>query len=285
VIDRLGLDSHSFDLSAWQDLCDRIQHLEGRVRIALVGKYVGLRDAYLSVIEALKHASVFHGTDLEIEWVDAESLSSAEAEERFRRVDGILIPGGFGPRAIEGKVAAVRHARESGTPFLGICLGMQCAAVEFARNVVGLRGANSTEFDADTPFPVVDLLPDQKEIDDLGGTMRLGAEPVELIEGTRAYAAYGETTIYERHRHRYEVNNAMRSQLEAAGLRVSGVFASKNLVEVLELPGHPWFVASQFHPEFKSRPTRPQPLFRDFVGAAVAQRDRRTPAATGSAAA
>ena len=237
------------------------------------------------MIEALKHASVFHGTDLEIEWVDAESLSSAEAEERFRRVDGILIPGGFGPRAIEGKVAAVRHARESGTPFLGICLGMQCAAVEFARNVVGLPGANSTEFDPDTPFPVVDLLPEQKEIDDLGGTMRLGAEPVELIEGTRAYAAYGETTIYERHRHRYEVNNAMRSQLEAAGLRVSGVFASKNLVEVLELPGHPWFVASQFHPEFKSRPTRPQPLFRDFVGAAVAQRDRRTPAATGSAAA
>jgi CTP synthase len=284
VIDRLGLETSTFDLSAWQDLTDRIQHLEGRVRIALVGKYVGLRDAYLSVIEALKHASIYHGTDLEIEWVDAESLSPDEVEERFRRVDGILIPGGFGPRAIEGKVAAVQHARESGTPFLGICLGMQCAAVEFARNVVGLTGANSTEFDPETAFPVVALLPGQQEAEDMGGTMRLGAEPVELLEGSRAHAAYGETTIYERHRHRYEVNNAIRPQLEAAGLRVSGVFASKNLVEVLELPDHPWFVASQFHPEFKSRPTRPQPLFRDFVGAAVGHRERRANTASGSGA-
>jgi CTP synthase len=284
VIERLGLETSTFDLSAWENLTDRIQHLDGKVRIALVGKYVGLRDAYLSVIEALKHASIYHGTDLEIEWVDAESLSSDEAEERFRRVDGILIPGGFGPRAIEGKVAAVRHARESGTPFLGICLGMQCAAVEFARNFVGLRGANSTEFNPETDFPVVALLPGQQEVEEMGGTMRLGAEPVELVEGTRAPAASGETTIYERHRHRYEVNNAMRPQLEAAGLRVSGVFASKNLVEVLELPDHPWFVASQFHPEFKSRPTRPQPLFRDFVGAAVAQRERRANAPTGSGA-
>ena len=178
----------------------------------------------------------------------------------------------------------MRHARETGTPFLGICLGMQCAAVEFARNVVGLANANSTEFNPETPFPVVDLLPEQREVEDVGGTMRLGAQPVDLIEGTRAHASYGETTIYERHRHRYEVNNAMRPQLEAAGLVVSGVFSSKNLVEVLELPNHPWFVASQFHPEFKSRPTRPQPLFRDFIGAAVAERERRSAAAAGSGA-
>ena len=189
-----------------------------------------------------------------------------------RGVDGILIPGGFGPRAIEGKVAAVQYARESGTPFLGICLGMQCAVVEFARNVCDMHGANSTEFDPDTLYPVVALLPEQQDIEDMGGTMRLGAEPVELRAGTHAHEAYGETLVYERHRHRYEVNNHLRPRLEAAGLRVSGVFAAKDLVEVIELDDHPWFCASQFHPEFKSRPTRPHPLFRDFVGAAIGVR-------------
>jgi CTP synthase len=236
---------------------------------------VQLQDAYLSVSEALKHAAIHHGADLEIEWVDAESLSWDEAEQHLRRVDGILVPGGFGPRAIDGKVSAIRYARESQLPFLGICLGMQCAVVEFARHVLGWEGANSTEFDPETPHPVVDLLPEQRDVDDLGGTMRLGAEPVVVHEGTLAHAAYGEGLIYERHRHRWEVNNHLRPQLEAHGLRVSGVSASKNLVEIIELPEHPWFVASQFHPEFKSRPTRPQPLFRDFVGAALEGRRRR----------
>jgi CTP synthase len=275
VVERLGLDAGPLRLEAWEALCERIADLQGHVRIAIVGKYVQLQDAYLSVVEALKHGAIHHGAELEVEWVDAESLTPSEAAERLRRVDGILIPGGFGPRAIEGKVEAVRFARESGTPFLGICLGMQCAAVEFARNVCGMTGANSTEFDPETLYPVVALLPEQQDVEDMGGTMRLGAEPVELREGTRAHAAYGEALVYERHRHRFEVNNHLRSTLEAAGLRVSGVFAAKDLVEILELPDHPWFVASQFHPEFKSRPTRPQPLFRDFVGAALAHRRGR----------
>jgi len=276
VVERLGLDAGPPDLAEWEALCHRIENLQEQVRIAIVGKYVQLQDAYRSVVEALKHGAVHHGAHLEVEWVDAESLSQSEAEARLRRVDGILIPGGFGPRAIEGKVEAVRFARESGTPFLGICLGMQCAAVEFARNVCGMTGANSTEFDPDTQFPVVDLLPEQRDVEDMGGTMRLGAEPVEVIDGTRASHAYGEALIYERHRHRYEVNNHLRPELEAAGMRISGLFAAKNLVEILELPDHPWFVASQFHPEFKSRPTRPQPLFRDFVGAALSRRRARS---------
>src|SRR4051794_21035409 len=275
VLQRLGLPASPPDLRDWEALCDRILHLQDRVRIAIVGKYVQLQDAYLSVVEALKHAAIHHGADLEVEWVDAESLSWEEAEQQLRRVDGVLVPGGFGPRAIDGKVSAIRYAREAQLPFLGICLGMQCAVVEFARNVLGWHDANSTGFDPDTPHPVVDLLPEQRDVDDMGGTMRLGAEPVVVREGTLAQAAYGESLIYERHRHRWEVNNHLRPQLEAHGLRISGVYASKNLVEIVELPDHPWFVASQFHPEFKSRPTRPQPLFRDFVGAALQLRRAR----------
>jgi CTP synthase len=275
VLERFGLPVGPSDLDEWEALCRRIDELEGHVRIAIVGKYVQLQDAYLSVVEALKHGAIHHGTHLEIEWVDAETLAPDEAAEQLRGVDGILIPGGFGPRAIEGKVAAVRYARESGTPFLGICLGMQCAVVEFARNVCDMHGANSTEFDPDTLYPIVALLPEQQDIEDMGGTMRLGAEPVELRSGTHAHDAYGETLVYERHRHRYEVNNHLRPRLEAAGLRVSGVFAAKDLVEVIELDDHPWFCASQFHPEFKSRPTRPHPLFRDFVGAAIGVRAGR----------
>jgi CTP synthase len=275
VLERFGLPVGTSDLDEWEALCRRIDELEGHVRIAIVGKYVQLQDAYLSVVEALKHGAIHHGTHLEIDWVDAETLGPDEAAEQLRGVDGILIPGGFGPRAIEGKVAAVRYARESGTPFLGICLGMQCAVVEFARNVCDMHGANSTEFDPDTLYPVVALLPEQQDIEDMGGTMRLGAEPVELRSGTHAHDAYGETLVYERHRHRYEVNNHLRPRLEAAGLRVSGVFAAKDLVEVIELEDHPWFCASQFHPEFKSRPTRPHPLFRDFVGAAIGVRAGR----------
>jgi CTP synthase len=273
--DRLGLVTGPPDMREWEAMVERTRSAEGSVRIALVGKYVQLQDAYLSVVEALKHGAIHHGAELEVDWVDAESLSWAEAEQHLRRVDGILIPGGFGPRAIEGKVAAIRYAREARIPFLGICLGMQCAVVEFARHVVGMEHANSTEFDPHTPYPVVDLLPEQRDVDDKGGTMRLGAEPVVIVEGTLAHEAYGETLVYERHRHRWEVNNHLRGQLEAAGLRVSGVYASKNLVEIIELPDHPWFVASQYHPEFKSRPTRPQPLFRDFVGAALQLQEAR----------
>jgi CTP synthase len=269
VVDRLGLQAHEPDLAEWCDLADRVDALDGPVRIAIVGKYVQLQDAYLSVVEALRHGGVEHGAHVELDFVDAENLSRAEAFERLRRAHGVLIPGGFGIRGIEGKIAAARYAREEGVPFLGICLGMQVAVIEFARTVCGMTGANSTEFDPETPHAIVDLLPEQKDLRDKGGTMRLGAEPVELRPGTRARAAYGADLVYERHRHRYEVSNALRPQLEAAGLLISGVFAAKDLVEVIELPDHPYYVASQFHPEFKSRPTRPSPLFRDFVGAAV----------------
>ena len=272
VLERFHLDAPEPDLTEWTELADRVDGLTGEVRIALVGKYLQLHDAYLSVVEALRHAAIHHGAELKLTFVDAESVSRQEAIGSLADVDGVLIPGGFGGRGIEGKIAAVRYARERGVPFLGICLGMQVATVEFARNVVGLEGANSTEFDRETPYPVVDLLPEQKDVQDKGGTMRLGAEPVVVRPGTRAHAAYESDLVYERHRHRWEVSNALRPQLEEHGLVIGGVFAAKDLVEMIELPNHPFFVASQFHPEFKSRPTRPAPLFRDFIGAAVQRR-------------
>ena len=249
-----------------------------RCRIALVGKYVKLHDAYLSVHEALKHAGIHHGTHVSVRWVDAEGMSVEEARAELEEVDGVLIPGGFGSRGWEGKILACRVAREHGIPYLGICLGMHVAVSEFARHVVGFAGANSTEMDPETPYPVIDLLPEQKEIEDLGGTMRLGAQAVELAEGTRVRESYGEAIVHERHRHRYEVNNHFRERLVEAGLVVSGTFQEGRLVEIIELPDHPWFVASQFHPEFKSRPTRPAPLFREFVGAALgrAAREKRS---------
>ena len=240
------------------------------MRIALVGKYVQLEDAYLSVVEALRHSGYEHGCRVEIEWVDSESLDDGEVRSRLHDVDGILIPGGFGVRGIEGKIEASRIARERRIPFLGVCLGMQMAVCDFARHVVGMEGANSTEFDPETPYPVIDLLPEQKEVADMGGTMRLGADPIKLHADTRAREIYGEAVIYERHRHRYEVNNFLRKRIEAAGLVVSGTSPDERLVEVIEIPDHPFFVASQFHPEFKSRPERPAPLFREFVGAAFA---------------
>jgi len=268
VCKRLGLDCPAADLREWEDLVARIQSCSGRVRIALVGKYVQLHDAYLSVVEALKHSAIHHGVELEILWIDADA---PDLVERLSSADGVLVPGGFGSRGIEGKIAAARYARTEKVPYLGVCLGMQIAVVEFARNVCGMQGANSSEFDLETPFPVIDLLPEQRRVEDLGGTMRLGADPVSVVDGTRTSEAYGQAVIYERHRHRYEVNPALRPDLERAGLVAGGTSPDGRLVEVIELPDHPWFVASQFHPEFKSRPTRPAPLFREFVGA-VARR-------------
>jgi CTP synthase len=276
VCEKLGLDVGEPDLSDWDELLDRVLRRRDAVEIALVGKYVKLQDAYLSVHEALKHAGLHHGCGVRVRWVDAENMSFEETAELLADVDGVLVPGGFGSRGWEGKILACRVARERRIPYLGICLGMHVAVSEFARHVVGLDGANSTEMDPETPFPVIDLLPEQKGIEDLGGTMRLGAQAVEVAEGTRARDLYDEPTIHERHRHRYEVNNAYRERLVEAGLVVSGTFQEGRLVEIVELPGHPWFVASQFHPEFKSRPTRPAPLFRGFVGAARERADERT---------
>ena len=269
VCARLGLDCRSTELGEWQELTERSRELDEVVEIALVGKYVKLHDAYLSVHEALKHGGVHHGCRVHVRWVDAEHMSYEEAVRELEQVDGVLVPGGFGSRGWEGKILACRVAREREIPYLGICLGMHVAVSEFARHVCGMDGANSTEMDPETPYPVIDLLPEQKEIEDLGGTMRLGAQAVELTEGTRARETYFEAVIHERHRHRYEVNNELRPTLVDAGLVISGTFQEGRLVEIVELPDHPWFVASQFHPEFKSRPTRPAPLFREFVGAAL----------------
>jgi CTP synthase len=226
----------------------------------------------LSVSEALRHAGALQGCRVQIEWIDSERLEDpgSEAAGQLAAADGILIPGGFGGRGIEGKIAAARTARERRIPYLGICLGMQVAVAEFARHVAGMEGANSTEFDLETPFPVIDLLPEQKEVADLGGTMRLGADPIKLHDGTRAREIYGEAVVYERHRHRYEVNNLLRKRLQGAGLTVSGTSPDERLVETIELGDHPFFVASQFHPEFKSRPERPAPLFRELIAAALA---------------
>jgi CTP synthase len=269
VLDKLNLEAPEADLGEWDELTRRIDEQHELVEIALVGKYVKLQDAYLSVHEALKHAGLHSGCRVHVQWLDAENMSYEEAAEVLDGVDGVLVPGGFGSRGWEGKILACQVARERGIPYLGICLGMHVAVSEFARHVVGLDGANSTEMDPETPFPVIDLLPEQKGVEDLGGTMRLGAQAVEVAARTQARDLYEEAVIFERHRHRYEVNNHYREQLTDAGLVVSGTFDGERLVEIVELTGHPWFVASQFHPEFKSRPTRPAPLFRGFVGAAL----------------
>ncbi len=277
VVRKLGLEAEQPALSDWRDLVDKINACKSKVKIALVGKYVQLWDAYMSVIQSLKHASLFHGRELEVVWVDSEGVNPMLVETQLRDVDGVLIPGGFGVRGIEGKIQAVTHARENRIPFLGVCLGMQCAVVEFARNVAGMPGANSSEFDQGTPYPVIDLLPEQKDVEAMGGTMRLGSYPCKLVRGTRAAKAYDERSVHERHRHRYELNNALRPKLVEAGMKISGTSPDKRLVEIIELSDHPWFVATQFHPEFKSRPTRPHPLFRDFVGAACKFADSRQP--------
>jgi len=278
VCSKLGLDTAEAELGEWDELVDRLDERRESVEIALVGKYVKLHDAYLSVHEALKHAGIAAGCRVGVRWVDAENMTLEGVRAELAGVDGVLVPGGFGSRGWEGKILACRVAREDGIPYLGICLGMHVAVSEFARHVCGLDGANSTEMDPETPHPVIDLLPEQKDVEDLGGTMRLGAQAVELAEGTRTRELYaGEPVILERHRHRYEVNNAYRQRLVDAGLVVSGTFREGHLVEIVELPDHPWFVASQFHPEFKSRPTRPAPLFREFVQAALDRaRERRS---------
>jgi len=279
VLDHFGIDAPEPDLGGWEALVRRAERAERTVRIALVGKYVQLEDAYLSVVESLRHGGFTHGCRIEIDWVDSERLTEETAGERLASADGVLIPGGFGERGIEGKIQASRAAREDGIPFLGICLGMQLAVADVARHLCGMDGANSTEFDPETPYPVIDLLPEQKEISELGGTMRLGADPIKLHDGTRAREIYGEAVVYERHRHRYEVNNQLRQRLVERGLVISGTSPDERLVEIIELPfeRHPFFVASQFHPEFKSRPERPAPLFREFVGAALERAIAREP--------
>jgi CTP synthase len=257
------------DLSEWRDLVNRIDAASEPVRIAIVGKYVNLRDAYLSVIEALKHGGFHHGAHIEIEWISSDDLEGGDMREVFEGIHGIVVPGGFGWRGVEGKLDAIRHARENGVPYLGLCLGLQCAVIEFARNVCGLDAANSSEFDPATPHPVIDLLPEQKNVTDLGGSMRLGAQPCHVAPGTKAADVYGEPVVYERHRHRYEVNPAYHEALSGKGLVFSGMSPDGRLVEIIELEDHPFFMAGQFHPELRSRPTRPHPLFRDFIGAAL----------------
>ncbi|GAA0487560.1 CTP synthase (glutamine hydrolyzing) [Salinibacillus aidingensis] len=263
--DHFGLSCESADMTDWHKLVDNVKNLTETVTIALVGKYVELQDAYLSVVEALKHAGYTYNSDIDIKWINAEDVHEENVAEVLKGADGILVPGGFGDRGIEGKITTAKYAREHHIPFLGICLGMQLASVEFARHVLGMKDAHSSEFKPDTKAPVIDLLPEQKDIDDLGGTLRLGVYPCKLEKGTKAYEAYQDEVVYERHRHRYEFNNQFRQQMEENGFVFSGTSPDGRLVEIIELKNHPWFVASQFHPEFKSRPTKPQPLFRDFV--------------------
>ena len=292
VCELLGLDARESDMSSWYSFTEAMHEanaLEGATRIAVVGKYTALPDAYLSVIEALHHSGVYYGRHVEIELINGDELDEVNVDQVLADYDGILVPGGFGHRGVEGKILAAHKARVERIPYLGVCLGLQVAVAEFARNVCGLEGANSSEFDTaeeKCAHPVIDLMPDQEGIDEKGGTMRLGAYPCKVLPGTLAREAYGEELIYERHRHRYEVNNAYRAQLQAAGLVISGLSPDERLVEMVELPEdvHPWFVASQAHPEFKSRPNVPCPLFREFVRAAIAHHegvDRRELAVVG----
>ncbi|WJV19212.1 CTP synthase [Rossellomorea marisflavi] len=265
----LKLDCHEPDMTEWTELVERVRNLSRKTTIALVGKYVELQDAYISVVEALRHAGYHFDSDIQVKWLNSELINKENVQEQLADADGILVPGGFGDRGVEGKIVATQYARENKVPFLGICLGMQLASVEYARNVLGLEGAHSAELNPDTPHPIIDLLPEQKDIEDLGGTLRLGLYPCKLTEGSKAYAAYDGEVVYERHRHRFEFNNHYREQMEKAGFVFSGTSPDGRLVEVIELSDHPWFVASQFHPEFTSRPTRPQPLFRDFIEATL----------------
>lgn len=276
VIDHLQLDVGEADIAELNELVKLVGSLSKKLKIALVGKYVELPDAYISAVEALSHAGYVHDTEVEVKWIDSEEVTAGNVEELLGDVAGIVVPGGFGDRGIDGKIEAITYARENKVPFFGISLGMQLAAVEYARNVVGLKDANSTEFDAETAHAIVDLPHEQKEVEDLGGTMRLGLFPCKLKEGTKASAAYGgEELIYERHRHRYEFNNEYRSRLEEAGMVFSGISPNGELVEMIELEDQPFFIGCQFHPEFASRPTRAQPLFKQFVEAALVKQSKQ----------
>ena len=268
VVRRLGLICHAPDLTEWATMVHRAKHPTGTVEIALVGKYVSLHDAYLSVVEALTHGGIENGVKVQIRWVNSEDINDENAPQILAGCQGILVPGGFGGRGIDGMISAIRYAREQGVPFFGICLGMQMAVVEFARHICGLETAHSSEFDPRTNDPVIDLMPDQVGITAKGGTMRLGSYPCRLLEESRAAQIYGAREINERHRHRYEFNNVYRELLSSAGLILSGLSPDGRLVELIELPDHPWFLAGQFHPELKSRPNRAHPLFRSFIAAA-----------------
>lgn len=269
VCEKLQLDTPQPDLTAWSTMVNRIKNANRHVQIALVGKYTQLHDAYLSVVESLFHAGTANDAVVSIKWVDSEGVTPENAKELLAGCDGVLVPGGFGDRGIEGMIAAAQYARVNGIPYLGICLGMQIAVIEFARHVAGLTGAHSSEFDQFSPYPVVDLMPDQVGITAKGGTMRLGKYPCVLDESSKAFGLYGSREISERHRHRYEFNNKFRQVLTKKGMLLAGLSPDGHLVELVELPGHPWFVGCQFHPEFKSRPDRAHPLFFGFVEAAL----------------
>ena len=277
VCEILGLSDLEPDLRSWSSLVDRIEGSTSRVCIGIIGKYVSLPDAYMSVVEALRHGGYDHSADVEIDWIQAEEVEGLLAAGRLSHLDGMIIPGGFGERGTEGKIAAARYARENDIPCLGICLGLQVMVTEFCRNELGLVGANSREFDPTTSHPVVDLMDSQRDVTDMGGTMRLGLYPARLLEGTKVSAMYGETLTYERHRHRYEVNNDYRARMEANGLKCSGLSPDERLVEFVELEAHPFWVGTQAHPEFKSRPDRPAPLFRGLVAAALSRAEGRNP--------
>jgi CTP synthase len=272
----LNIDAPEADLSRWEAMVHRLAHPEESVTIGLVGKYVDLPDAYLSVVESLRHGAMANATQVDIRWIPAEEVDGLLAESHLDGLDGMVVPGGFGIRGVEGKIQAVRHARENSIPFLGLCLGLQCAVIEYARNVLGIADAHSTEFDPTTQSPVIDLMLDQHDVEDMGGTMRLGVYPAKLADGSLAARMYGEPLIYERHRHRWEVNNRYRKALAEAGLAASGVSPDDRLVEMVEIPAHPYFIASQFHPEFTSRPDHPHPLFAGLVKAALAYKQSKS---------
>ncbi len=271
VIDHLNIQCEELDLSHWQNLLEKMDNINGEVNIGLVGKYIELRDAYISVAESLTHGGIENGVDVKIHWIQAEDVNDENAKETFKGIDGILVPGGFGDRGLSGKLAAIKYAREENIPFFGISLGMQLAVIEYARNVLGLEGASGTEWDPETPYPIIDLMPEQKDLEAMNGKMRLGLYPCKISDDTLVKSIYEEEIIYERHRHKYEVNNEYRDKLVEKGLIISGVSPDERLVEIIELKDHPWFVAVNFHPEFKSRPTKAHPLFREFVKVAKAQ--------------